>query len=228
MSKLYGIGIGPGDPELLTCKAVRLIQACSVIAVPKGGTGEQTALHIVADFIHDKPILHCEMPMIRDQALLNMYHDRAANQICDLLDQGKDVAFLTLGDPAIYSTYWYVHKRVAARGYEVEIVPGIPSFCAAAAKLGQSLCEGNQMLHIIPASHDSTEQGLNLSGNKVLMKAGRSILEVRDLLAADGKLEQAALVERCGMQGERIIHDLRQLEDATGYFSIILVREDKV
>ena len=153
--------------------------------------------------------LHCDMPMTRDQAVLNACHDQAADDICALLDEGKNVAFLTLGDPAVYSTYWYVHRRVQARGYTVEIVPGVPSFCAAAARLGQALCEGSQMLHIIPASHSSTKEGLALSGNKILMKAGKSILEVRDLLEADGKLDSAALVERCSMEGERVVRDLR-------------------
>ncbi|MFQ6832777.1 precorrin-2 C(20)-methyltransferase, partial [Butyricicoccus pullicaecorum] len=153
--------------------------------------------------------------------------DQAADDICALLDEGKNVAFLTLGDPAVYSTYWYVHRRVQARGYTVEIVPGVPSFCAAAARLGQALCEGSQMLHIIPASHSSTKEGLALSGNKILMKAGKSILEVRDLLEADGKLDSAALVERCSMEGERVVRDLRELDDPTGYFSVILVREEQ-
>lgn len=225
--KLYGIGVGPGDPELLTRKAVRLMKECDVIAVPKGGSGEQTALNIAAEFIAGKPILHCDMPMTRDKQILNACHDKAADDICALLDDGKNVAFLTLGDPAVYSTYWYVHRRVQARGYIVEIVPGVPSFCAAAARLGQALCEGSQMLHIIPASHSSTQEGLALPGNKILMKAGRSILEVRDLLEAEGKLDTAALVERCSMEGERVVRDLRELDDPTGYFSIILVREEQ-
>lgn len=224
---LYGIGVGPGDPELMTLKAVRLIESCNVIAVPKGGSGEQTALNIAAKWIGDKPILHCDMPMIRDQQVLDACHDRAADDICARLDQGENVAFLTLGDPAVYSTYWYVHRRVEMRGYHVEIIPGVPSFCAAAARLGQALCEGSQMLHIIPASHTSTREGLALPGNKILMKAGRSILEVRDLLEENGSLQTAALVERCSMEGERVVRDLRELDDPTGYFSVILVREEQ-
>lgn len=225
--KLYGIGVGPGDPELMTCKAVRLIGECDVVAVPKGGTGEQTALAIAAKWIKNQQILHCDMPMTRDQQVLNACHDQAADDICALLDAGKTVVFLTLGDPAVYSTYWYVHRRVQARGYETQIVPGVPSFCAVAARLGQALCEGSQMLHIIPASHNATAEGLALPGNKILMKAGRSILEVRDLLEAEGKGNTAALVERCGMEGERVVRDLRELDDPTGYFSVILVREEQ-
>ncbi|MFQ9126002.1 MAG: SAM-dependent methyltransferase [Butyricicoccaceae bacterium] len=105
-------------------------------------------------------------------------------------------------------------------------IPGVPSFCAAAAKLGRALCEDGEMLHIIPASHGRGREGLALPGSKVLMKAGRGVLRVRDELRASGQLEQAALVERCGMEGERVICDLDELDEPSGYFSIILVKEE--
>lgn len=225
---LYGVGVGPGDPELMTLKAVRILRTCDVVAVPASGENEQTALRIAAEYMADKPVVHCEMPMLRDRQKLSESHDRAADALCRLLDEGKTVAFLTLGDPAIYSTYWYVHKRVRARGYDAAFIPGVPSFCAAAAALGAALCEGSQMLHIVPASHGETARGLDLPGNKILMKAGRGILEVRDALQARGQLPQAALVERCSMQDERIVRDLSTLDDPTGYFSIILVKEDAI
>lgn len=224
---LYGVGVGPGDPELMTVKAQRVIRESDVVMVPRSGAGEQTALSIAADCIGDKPVFSCGMPMTHDRAARDASHDRAADEVCALLDEGKRVAFLTLGDPTVYSTYWYVHKRVAARGYRTEIVPGVPSFCAAAAKTGRALCMDGEMLHIIPASHGAADEGLDLPGGKVLMKAGRAILGVRDRLAARGELENAVLVERCGMEGERVVTDLRGLDDPTGYFSIILVREDQ-
>lgn len=225
--KFYGIGVGPGDPELLTVKAVRLIQTCDTIAVPQSGGSEQAALKIAKEYIGEKPVLHCDLPMTRDKAQRDACHDRAADAICALLDAGRDVAFLTLGDPTIYATSWYIFKRVAARGYDTEIVPGVPSFCAAAAALGRALCEDDEMLHIIPASHGALEQGLDLPGSKVLMKAGKAILEVRDRLAERGEIGSAALVERCGMEGQRLVTDLAALEDPSSYFSIILVREDR-
>lgn len=222
---LYGVGVGPGDPELLTLKAVRILRECDTVAVPRAGAGELTALQIAADYLADQPVLHCDMPMTRDRAARDAAHDRAADAICALLAAGKTVAFLTLGDPAVYSTYWYVHRRVLTRGFAAQMVAGVPSFCAAAAALGRALCEDGEMLHIIPASHEATEQGLALQGSKVLMKAGKRILEVRDKLAATGALQNAALVERCGMEGERIVTDLATLSDPTGYFSVILVKE---
>lgn len=224
---LYGVGVGPGDPELLTLKAARILRQCDVIAAPRAGAGAQAALTIAAPYAADKPVLHCDTPMTRDAETLARSHDKAANDICALLGQGKTVAFLTLGDPSVYSTYAYMHDRVRERGFAAELVPGVPSFCAAAAALGRPLCVGEEMLHIIPASHGATEQGLDLPGSKVLMKAGREILSVRDELARRGEIQNAALVERVGMEGERIVNDLSALADPTGYFSIILVRGDK-
>ena len=139
---LYGVGVGPGDPELLTAKAIRLLRECDAVAAPKSADGRQTALDIASPYIgQDKSILLFDMPMTHDRQARNASHDAAADALCALLDEGKTVVFLTLGDPTIYSTYWYVHKRVAARGYAAELVPGVPSFCAAAAAMGRALCE---------------------------------------------------------------------------------------
>ncbi len=224
---LYGIGVGPGDPELMTRKAVRLIQECDIIAAPQSEGNDKTAMIIAEEFVKDKPVLYCDMPMTRDQAKMDASHDQAADDICALLDEGKNVVFLTLGDPTIYSTYWYVHRRVLARGYDAQLIPGVPSFCAAAAAAGVALVEGSEMLHVIPASHTSTDEGLGMPGTKVLMKAGRSILDVREKLRADGKLAGSVLVERATMQEERVVKNLDELEDPTGYFSVIIVKEEQ-
>lgn len=225
--KLYSVGVGPGDPELLTAKAIRILSECDIVAVPQSDGGSQTALDIAAQYMKGKEIRSFAMPMTHDRAARNASHDAAADAICALIDKGKTVAFLTLGDPTVYSTAWYVHKRVAARGCEAELIPGVPSFCAAAARLGRALCEDGEMLHIIPASHGREREGLALPGSKVLMKAGRGVLRVRDELRESGQLEQAALVERCGMEGERVICDLDELDEPSGYFSIILVKEER-
>ena len=223
---LYGVGVGPGDPELLTAKAIRLLRECDAVAAPKSADGRQTALDIASPYIgQDKTILLFDMPMTHDRQARNASHDAAADALCALLDEGKTVVFLTLGDPTVYSTYWYVHKRVAARGYAAELVPGVPSFCAAAAAMGRALCEDGEMLHIIPATHGRAEEGLALSGSKVLMKTGKSVLEVRELLRQRGELGSAALIERVGMDGQRLIENLDELEQPSGYFSIILVKE---
>jgi len=224
---LYGVGVGPGDPELLTFKAVHALGESDVIAVPRSGGAEHVALQIVDRYIKWKLILYCDMPMTRDKKTREEYHDKAADDICGLLDLGKKVAFITIGDPSIYSTYWYVHGRVAARGYETQIIPGVPSFCAAAAIAGQPLCQDKDLLHIIPASYSQSYTKAPLAGGKVLMKTGRGFLNVREWLRKHGELDRAVLVERCGMEGERIVTDLDQLDEPSGYFSIILVRGDE-
>lgn len=222
---LYGVGVGPGDPELLTLKAVRLLREADVIAVPETGGESRTALSIIEEHIQGKTILNCPTPMTRDQARLTQVWDDNADRVCALLEKGKTVVFVTLGDPTVYSTYIYLHRRVLSRGYPVELVPGVPSFCAAAAKLNRSLCEGDERLLIVPASYAGLEESLNVSANKVLMKAGRQLGALKDTLRQRGELEQASLVVNCGLPGERIEPSFADAEENAGYFSIVLLKE---
>ena len=222
--KLYGVGVGPGDPELVTKKAERVLREADIVAVPDKGAGEKTALNIVADIVAGKELLYCPTPMVRDRAVLDGCYEQIANDICSLLDEGKNVAFITLGDPTVYSTYIYVHKKVLARGYEAELIPGVPSFCAVAARLNTSLCEGAERLLIVPASHDAADC-LDIRANKVFMKAGKAIGELQAQLAERDMLEHASLVANCGMEGELVCPRFADMTDGTGYFSIVLVKE---
>ena len=121
--KLYSVGVGPGDPELLTAKAIRILSECDIVAVPQSDGGGQTALDIAAQYMKGKEIRSFAMPMTHDRTARNASHDAAADAICALIDKGKTVAFLTLGDPTVYSTAWYVHKRVAARAVRRSLSP---------------------------------------------------------------------------------------------------------
>lgn len=224
---LYGIGVGPGDPELVTVKAVRLLQSADIIAVPDKGSGEKTALNIVKDYIQGKEILYCATPMIRDAKKLDESYSLIAQQICALLDEGKSVAFITLGDPTVYSTYIYIHKKVVELGYSAEIIPGVPSFCAVAAKLGRSLCEGTERLMIVPASHQEMDDCLKLDSNFVFMKAGREIIGLKNKLDEYNILDSAGMIENCGMVGEKVYPDFAQMEEPSGYFSVVLARGKK-
>lgn len=226
--KLYGLGVGPGDPELMTLKAVRLIRECGVVAVPASGRETNVAFEIARGAVPEietKELLEVSMPMIRDESKLKESHDRAAEAVIGELEKGKDVVFLTLGDPSIYSTYIYVHDRVGAKGYETEIVPGIPSFCAVSARLNEGLTEASEALHIIPASYEGLEEALLLKGTKVLMKSGKSIGKVKALLQNRENPPSVKMVERCGMQGERIFERLEDLDEEAGYFSILIVKD---
>ena len=223
---LYGVGVGPGDPELLTLKAQRVLSQADVIAVPDKGTGEKTALNIIGNLAEGKPLLYCSAPMVRDPVQLEAAYTENAEKIAALLDDGKTVAFITLGDPSVYSTYLYIHRRVLAMGYEARIIPGVPSFCAVAAALGEGLCEGSDRLLIVPASHQDIGDCLTVDANYVFMKAGREIGKLRDTLAAHGLLDRAAMVENCGMETERVYPRFAGAPDGSGYFSVVLVKRD--
>lgn len=222
--KLYGVGVGPGDPELMTLKAVRILRAADVIAVP-GRKKEETAAYRIAvqavPEIAGKECLEIAWPMTKDRQILEERYAQAAEQVLSCLEKGQAVAFLTIGDPTVYSTYLYLHRRVADMGFETEIVSGIPSFCAAAARLNIGLVEKDEALHVIPASYPLGE-ALCLPGTKVLMKAGSRIGEVRDWLLRSGA--DAVMVENCGMEGERCFRSAREIPEDAGYYSLIIVK----
>lgn len=225
---LYGIGVGPGDPELMTLKAVRLIRECAVVAVPKTSGGDGVALQIARAAVPEldsKKILELHMPMTRDKALLSASHDEAARQVAELLRQGDSVAFLTLGDSTIYATYTYIHKRVEAMGLPCQFVAGVPSFCAVAARLNIPLTEGAQALHVLPASYQGADSGLDMGGTKVLMKTGKMLADVKDQLKARGMYAGARMVQKCGMEGEQVFQSLDDADNGTSYFSIIVVKD---
>lgn len=241
----YGVGVGPGDPELLTLKAVRIIEECQVLAVAvsspdfkepvyeeAGGEGqfssylEQCAAYQIVlpkvTAVKDKPKLYLPMPMMKEKEMLKEIHDRCARLTAELLLEGKDTAFITLGDPAVYSTCLYVHKRLKKAGFETRLIPGIPSFCAAAARLNEGLVENKDELHVIPASY-GVEESLQLPGTKVLMKAGKKMPAVKQAVKEAGLSMQ--MVENCGMPGEHIYRSAEEIPDDAGYYSLIIMKE---
>lgn len=225
--KLYGVGVGPGDPELLTLKALRLIKESDVIAVPGLEATSSVAYQIASqayDKLEQKQIIGIHMPMIKDKEKLQNSYEAGAKTLMSYLDQGKQVAFLTLGDPTIYSTYLYLHKIITKQGYETQIVSGIPSFCAVAARLNIGLVEKAQELHIIPASYQ-IEEGLQLSGTKVLMKAGRQMPVVKQSLKEAN--QTAVMIENCGMKEEKIYNNIDEIPDQAGYYSLIIVKDEE-
>lgn len=182
--KIYGVSTGPGDPELMTLKAVRVIRSAQVIALPHERKEACAAYQIAVQAepeIEEKECLLIPMPMTKDPEILEASHQTGAGQIQAYLAQGKDVALLTLGDVSVYSTCWYLYQRLRRMGEEGELISGVPSFCAAAARLDRALVSGSQQLHILPASY-SLEESLRLPGVKVLMKAGRQLGAVKEQL----------------------------------------------
>lgn len=225
--KLWGVGVGPGDSELMTLKAVRLILQCDMVVLPDSKK-RNIAFEIAQDAvpeIHNKEILKVHMPMIRDKDKLEDAHNQATDLIAEKLDEGRNLVFLTLGDPTVYSTYFYVHKNVEKMGYECEIVPGITSFCAAAAKMGISLSEGKDGMYIMPGSYDNIENGLEVPGTKVIMKSGKSIGDVKNVLVENSNRFSTMMIENCGMKDEKIYESAEEIDENAGYFSLLIVKD---
>lgn len=225
--KLYGVGVGPGDPELITLKAVRIIGECDVIAYPQTGKEKNVALDIAKKVIStllEKEILPLDIKMFRDKLKAVENRNAVAKSIMKKLDEGKNVAFLTLGDPTIYSTYMYTHKRAIKKGYRTEVIAGVPSFCAAAAVLNTHLVEGNEPLIIIPASYENTEYLISQRGTKVLMKTGKSLERVKKVLSQNKLLDDAKLVSNCGLDEQKVYNSMTEMDEDTGYFSIIIAK----
>ena len=222
---VYGVGVGPGDPELMTAKAVRLIRENDVIAVPGKEAKEAAAYRIAAAMvpeIAEKELLAVPMPMTRRTAELKAAHRSGAARIEGYLERGRNVVFLTLGDPSVYSTFSYLSRILADDGYFVETVPGVPSFCAAAARLGIALAERDESVHVIPAAYGAGD-ALDLPGTCVMMKSAGNTAKVREILRKSGR--DVFAVENCGMAGERIFLGADSIPDDAGYFTLIVAKE---
>jgi precorrin-2/cobalt-factor-2 C20-methyltransferase len=221
---LYGVGVGPGDPELLTLKAVRIIRESDIIIVPGDKKENSVAYKIVSKVINlsEKNVISVSMPMTKDEAILEQAHIEAADKIMKYLKENKQVAFLTLGDPCVYSTYIYVHKRIMNAGGRAGMISGITSFCAASSLVNDSLVEKAEPLHIIPASYD-IEDALKLTGTKVLMKAGKKLGTVKQVLKKHDL--PVVMVENCGMENEKVLYGADQIDENAGYYSLIIVKD---
>ena len=225
--RLYGIGVGPGDPELLTLKAVRLIAEADVIAYPAPADGTESMARMIAGpHIPDgKTEIVIETPMIPGQFPANDVYDRYAVEIADHLNAGRSVAVLCEGDPFLYGSFMYLFGRLAA-DFESEVVPGVSSLGACAARAGQPLVSRNQVLTIVPAPLDEAEleARIAIADAVAIMKVGRHLDKVRAVLRKLGRLETAVYVERATLAGERVL-PLTELEtERAPYFSMILAR----
>ena len=222
---LYGIGVGPGDPELMTLKAVRLLKKADLIAAPGQDVRETAAFRIAVQSvpeIAEKELLPVEMPMVMDREVLEEAHRAGAMLLEDHLSEGKKIAFITLGDPTVYSTFSYLEKRIRADGFRTEYVSGVTSFCAAAAALRVPLAEWKEPVHIIPAVHNRPKD-LLYPGNCVLMKSGRRMQEVKEYLREQDRAVWMGV--NVGMPGETLYRSLEEIPDEAGYFALIIAKE---
>lgn len=223
----YGVSIGPGDPELMTIKAVKCIEACDVIATPQTHTGEMLALSIAGQTVDmkDKTIVPLFFEMSRDAAKVHETHVKDADAVEKYLAEGKDVAMLNLGDASVYGTYCYIMDILRERGYECRMIAGVTSFCAISSTLGISLTELNDPLIIVPGH--VADEVMDMRGVKVIMKSYKDLPAVIEQLKARDMLKTSAMICNCGLPDEKIYRTLEGFDpesDETGYFATIIAK----
>ena len=226
---LFGIGVGPGDPEMMTLKAVKAIKEADVICLPKADKDKcrayQIALPVVPELGYKKTI-SLDFEMTRDAEVLKKIHDEFYSKYKKLILEGYNLAFLTIGDPTIYSTFGYIMKLAKKEGLEVEVINGVTSFCGSAASAGIVLCESDENVHIISGQGDIDEE-LKLPGTKIIMKGGRNFLEIKKklmVLEETGKISVCAVID-CGMETEEIFLSAMSIPDDSKYMMTIIVKE---
>ena len=235
--QLFGVGLGPGDPELITLKALRIIKRAHVVAYPTAKHGQSNARCIVNSELTREQI---EMPMIYPlttestdhpggyEAIIAQFYDQMAEQIAAHLLEGRDVAVLCEGDPFFYGSFMYLHDRLAHR-FSTSVIPGIPSVMAAAARLGSPLVRRDSELTILPAtlSEDALTARLNPRDAFAIIKLGRNFTKVKNALSRAGVSDKALYIERATMSQERIVPLSEVDSPSVPYFSLILVPDSR-
>ena len=222
---LYGLGVGPGDPELITLKALRLLRAAPVIAYPAPEHGDSLARAIVAGHLPGgQTEIAIRMPMVVERFPAQEIYDRAAVEIGAHLEAGRDVAVLCEGDPFFYGSFMYLFGRMAEH-FPVQVVPGVSSLTACAAASGAALASRNDVLTVIPAPlpPERLRELLLNTDATAIMKLGRHFAKVRDVLTDLGLAKQARYVERATMPNQRLLPLDEVDPDTVPYFSMILV-----
>lgn len=230
--KIYGIGVGPGDPELLTLKAYRILQDVDILCVPKSKAEKDSlALSIVSGALNKQfEVLELLFPMTHDKQVLKEHWDAATDRMVEKARQGKKLAFITIGDPMFYSTYAYVLERVKRNHREIgiETIPGITAFAACSSFINEPLTEGDERLAVVPAAYgmSAIREALDRFDNVVLMKVNRIYDEVAELLKDMGLLDKAVYISRCGYDDQFYSTDIEGLIGREkDYMSVMFVRK---
>ena len=231
--KLYGVGTGPGDPELLTLKAARTIGAADVVAYFAKAGNASNARGIVASLLHVGQIEEAlAYPVTTEidrrhadyQSATNGFYAEAAVRVASHLDAGRSVAVLSEGDPLFYGSYMHIHVRLAHR-YDTEVIPGITAMSGCWSAAGLPLVQGDDILTVLPGTLDEVAlaQRLGEDGGAVIMKVGRNLPKIRRAIAAAGKLDSAIYVERGTMANGLHLRLADKADDVAPYFALVLV-----
>jgi precorrin-2/cobalt-factor-2 C20-methyltransferase len=223
---LFGLGVGPGDPDLITLKALNVLKAAPVIAYPAPDTGDSLARAIAAPHLPGGQIeIVIKTPMVVERFPAQDVYDRYSGEIAAHLDAGQDVALICEGDPFLYGSFMYIYQRLAPT-HPVVVVPGVSSVGACAAVAGLPLVSRNQVLSVVPAplEEEELERRLATTDAAAVMKVGRHLDKVRRVLDRLGRIHDAWYVERATMEAERVLPLTELTDDRAPYFSMILVR----
>ena len=226
---LYGVSVGPGDPGLMTLNAIQILKQSDTICYPSRKSGEEsTALHIArgAVSLEGKEIVELVFSMDPEDSVRRASEKVALDKLCGVLESGKDVAMVVLGDIGVYCTYMYIDAAVRDRGFDTKIIAGIPSFVYGASRARIPLMLGNESLCVIPMAKDSSDRlddALKHQDNIVVMKAFKSMDKIADLMESNGvPLEKATVISNLGMEGEYIGPIVRGRD--YGYFTTVIIK----
>ena len=229
---LYGIGVGPGDPELVTLKAVKILGRVDVIFAASSTKNEHSlAVNIASRYLKkDVPTVLLGFPMTLEKEELVSAWEKNARQVIEVVKKGRDAAFITLGDPMTYSTFGYLMRTIKAMKEDitVTVIPGITSFQAGAAAAGHVLTEAEESFTVISGAlgAENLKQVINHTDNVVILKVYRNYREIMDTLDALNLKRDAILISRCGLEDEEIVHDLEQRPDTIPpYLSLLLINK---
>jgi len=231
LGEFYGIGVGPGDSELVTLKAVRIIKSVNCIFAPRADSkASSLALDIVSNICEGKRVVEQVYPMVKDKSKLETAWLASANEIKRELDAGNSVAYLTIGDPLTFSTYCYLLQQLSKLipSEKIHTIPGITSYNAASSLANFSLIEQSEKLAIVPVSSDISELRpiLNSFDTVILMKVAKKLDEVIELLEDMELIDNSLFASYIGFENELITRDLLSLKGAgKGYLSVIIVRK---
>jgi len=226
---LYGIGVGPGDPELVTIKAAYLLQNIKIIFAPFSSKNTYSlALDIISPYIkRDTQVIKLSFPMTKDENVLEDAWNRNAEIIVSYLNKGEDCAFVTLGDPMTYSTFGYI-KKVIEEEYPdiaIKIIPGITSYHAAAARAGKILAESEESFVVISGAMgaEKLRKAIHCADHIVVLKVYKNFSEIKDALEEMNLIDKAVLVSRCGLEGEEVVEDIRSKDITPSYLSLLII-----
>ena len=225
--KFYGIGVGVGDPENITVKEAKRLHEVDVIVLPEAKSGEgSTAFNIVKEYVKtDVKQLFLEFPMIKDVEARKIFRKNNADKISVELENGKNVAFLTIGDPMTYSTYTYVLEHIAD-DVEVETIAGITSFNSIAARLNIPLMIGDEDLKVVSVNKKTDiYKEIENNDNLVLMKISRNFEKIKKAIIETGNKENAVIVSDCGKENEVVYWDIENVKEIPYFSTMILKRE---